>query len=244
MPDPTLVLGSQSSQRHALLASMMGAGRIRICPPRDKEEAGFDGLTAFTEIQQRLFEIAWAKNLDVQQQCRGQSGVTILTADTIVVVRHADAALVLGKPDGDHWEERVEAWFRDYYSERSHQVITQVCLRFPDGTCDHFAETTEVRFRSVRDDLLKWYIQTGEPLGKAGGYGVQSAGSLFISAINGSLSNVIGLPLEGLWECLQARQFLPSGRDHLTDDRFFSSRPLDCSPGSLNDLTDFEKQGS
>jgi septum formation protein len=128
-----------------------------------------------------------------------------LTADTTIIAGDdAGRPIVLGKPDptGD-WQETVQDWFQRYYLGRTHLVATAVCLTSAAGERFEFCVTTAVRFRNVEPELLDWYLATGEPLGKAGGYGLQGAGGMFVEHVNGSLSNVIGLPLEATWEALR-----------------------------------------
>ena len=59
---------------------------------------------------------------------------------------------------------------------------------------------SEVTFRADSERWIDWYLATGEPKGKAGGYAIQGAGSIFVARVEGSLSNVVGLPLRELWE--------------------------------------------
>ena len=84
----------------------------------------------------------------------------------------------------------------NYYSDTIHEVVSGVCIRLPDGNIQMAECSTTVKFKVISHKLLDWYLSTEEPLGKAGGYGIQSAGSIFVESIHGSLSNVIGLPLE------------------------------------------------
>ncbi|QDT34436.1 Maf family protein [Thalassoglobus polymorphus] len=209
----TIILGSQSPQRRSLLQTLLSEDRIEVVPPLQSQEAGFDGLTHIDAIRERLQQIVATKNADVLQQCEFQQcnlqewGV-VLTADTVVVANDADSSFVLGKPDGPDWQATVQNWFTNFYSSKSHQVLTAVSFRFQDGTSETLLASTTVHFREVCPKLLDWYIRTEEPLGKAGGYGIQSGGSLFVESIEGSLSNVIGLPLEEVWSVLDAHQFM------------------------------------
>jgi len=81
-----------------------------------------------------------------------------------------------------------------------------LCVRGPDGPTAERIVATEVTFIADVDKHLDWYIGTGEPRGKAGGYAIQGAGSIFITRVVGSLSNVIGLPLEALLEIFEEFQ--------------------------------------
>ena len=104
--------------------------------------------------------------------------------------------VVLGQPPkSDDWRQTVDRWFDEFYLGRTHQAMTAVCLTLPDETRLEQIVTTTVRFREDARQWLLWYLATDEPIGKAGGYGLQGAGSLFVDRIDGSPSNVIGLPL-------------------------------------------------
>ncbi|MBT5020847.1 MAG: Maf family protein [Planctomicrobium sp.] len=192
----TIVLGSQSPQRLQLLKQLVSADRILVRPPLQAEEVGFSGLTDRLEISERLAQIARTKNDDVAKQGPDLENSCILTADTIIIVKDADNCLVLGKPDGKNWQKTVHDWFMNYYSDTIHEVVSGVCIRLPDGNIQMAECSTTVKFKVISHKLLDWYLSTEEPLGKAGGYGIQSAGSIFVESIHGSLSNVIGLPLE------------------------------------------------
>jgi septum formation protein len=78
--------------------------------------------------------------------------------------------------------------------------LTAVYVTTPDGRFAERLVETRVTFHSDIDRWLNWYLLTGEPRGKAGGYALQGAGSVFIERVEGSLSNVVGLPLEALLE--------------------------------------------
>ena len=110
----------------------------------------------------------------------------VLGADTIVVCGEA----ILGKPASD---ADAAAMLRTL-SGRTHQVITGVCLI--NGRHVHSGiERTTVTFAALSDADIAWYVATGEPRDKAGAYHVDGRGSLFITRIDGSPSNVAGLPV-------------------------------------------------
>ncbi len=203
-----IILGSQSPQRKALLQTLFAPERITICPPLHSGEAGFEGITDRTAIEKQLVEIAATKCQDVFNQQVENDWAAIVTADTVVIIDDSGMSRVLGKPDGVGWQATVREWFLNFYSAAKHDVVTAVQFQFPDGTQQSILVSTQVRFHKVNLELLEWYIQTEEPLGKAGGYGIQSAGSLFVESFSGSLSNVIGFPLERVWEILKERELL------------------------------------
>lgn len=185
--------------------------RIVVRPPPSAEEAGFDGLISLAQISQRLLEIAQHKHdqtLRLLQQ-EQQSCAALIAADTTVVASDSnDQPVVLGQPpEGPEQNALVRRWFREYYAGREHQVLTGVCLSVSNATglaTKSFVVTSSVRFYADVDRWLDWYLQTGESSGKAGGYAIQGAGSLFVEHVSGSLSNVVGLPIRevraALWE--------------------------------------------
>lgn len=115
-------------------------------------------------------------------------GLWVLTADTVVVVDGE----ILGKPADA--EEAVRMLTR--LAGRGHEVWTGFCLGQAgrEGqVCQ--AVRTEVRFAELPAAVIRAYVATGDPLDKAGGYGIQSLGGFMVAAISGSYSNVVGLPL-------------------------------------------------
>jgi septum formation protein len=201
------VLGSRSPRRLELLQQIVPAESIEVLPPRSSEEANFNGLTDWAQIESRLLEIARAKFADVVDQLRTRPKGTqpvVIAADTIVVVNGADGQLfVLGQPPDDPtWPEIVRRWFLDFYAGRTHVVATAFCVAKPGRPRVDRVVRSSVTFHDDVGRWLDWYLATGEPRGKAGGYAVQGAGGIFVSRIDGSLSNVIGLPLRELLEVL------------------------------------------
>jgi septum formation protein len=126
----------------------------------------------------------------------------ILGADTAVVVDGE----ILGKPRDD--AEAREMLRR--LSDRTHQVMTGISLR--QGAYEvGRVESTAVTFRSLTDEDISWYVESGEGRDKAGGYAIQGLASRFIPSIAGSYSNVVGLPVECVDQLL--RSLLASGRE-------------------------------
>ncbi|MEW4530864.1 Maf family protein [Maioricimonas sp. JC845] len=210
----TIVLGSRSPRRRELLEYLVSPERVAVRPPLDQDEPGFDELTTLDQIESRLLEIARLKMDDVARQL--QKGVdatcgmvsewgAILTADTVIVGADAEGQLaVLGQPPEDDasWQEVVRDWFERYLLGRPHQAMTALVLRHSDGRTLQRTVRTEVTFSADAGRYLDWYLSTGEPRGKAGGYGLQGGGALFVEQITGSPSNVIGLPLRETWDML------------------------------------------
>lgn len=207
MMDPAqqFVLGSRSPRRRELLEWIVPADRIAAIPPADAAEPGFDQLHEWNAIDRQLSEIAAAKCRDVLKQIIPQETAAVITADTIIVAESLNGELiVLGQPpETDDWQTTVRHWFRDYLLGRWHTAATAVCVTVPNGTTIEQIVKTRVRFDAASEALIEWYLATGEPRGKAGGYAIQGAGSLFVSQVEGSLSNVVGLPIRELRDMLE-----------------------------------------
>jgi septum formation protein len=117
----------------------------------------------------------------------------VVGADTTVVVD----GLILGKPA----DERDARRMLKLLSGRSHQVVSAVVLaRFQDRVLRSRIATTRVFVRKLAPEEIRGYVETGEPMDKAGAYGIQGVGSFLISRIEGSFSNVAGFPLEKFFE--------------------------------------------
>jgi septum formation protein len=201
------VLGSRSPRRLELLQQIVPPELIEVRPPRSPSEDDFVGLTEWAAIETRLLEIARAKCADVSDQIRATKSDrprVVITADTVVVVGPSDGRLqVLGQPpEDDTWREVVRRWFEHEYAGRTHLVATAICMAWPNARRFERIVRSTVTFHDDVTRWLDWYLATGEPRGKAGGYAVQGAGSIFVSRLEGSLSNVIGLPLRELLDAL------------------------------------------
>jgi septum formation protein len=205
--DRRYVLGSRSPRRLELLQQIVPPELIEVRPPRSSVEEDFVELTHWAAIETRLLQIARTKLADVRDQLRERDAdrpQVVISADTVVIVGPADGQLrVLGQPpEDDKWREVVRHWFKDEYAGRTHVVATAFCVAWPDGRVVERIVRSAVTFHDDIERRLDWYLATGEPRGKAGGYAVQGAASIFISHIEGSLSNVIGLPLRELLDVL------------------------------------------
>jgi septum formation protein len=127
----------------------------------------------------------------------------VLGADTIVVCDDR----ILGKPrDAEHALAMLQA-----LSGRAHLVHTGFCLQHEkERICASGVVTTEVVFSSFSEEIAAAYVATGEPLDKAGAYGIQGCGGFLVERINGSYSNVVGLPLvEVIGELLRYKIVTP-----------------------------------
>lgn len=185
-----LVLASTSPRRSELLAGL--GCRFRVMPPRFGEMILEKKQTAI-QLSRSLPIIALAKALDVARRCG--PGDLIIGADTVIHFR----GTVLGKPrDVDDARAILSR-----LSGKMHRVFTSVAVASHEGKFLLTSEQTEVRFRKLSLDEIDAYIATGEPMDKAGAYGIQSLGGLFVSSIKGRYDNVVGLPLNRVDELLR-----------------------------------------
>lgn len=181
-----IVLASKSPRRRELLA-MLGIEDFKVIPAVG-EEASTSGMTAYEGV----CALSRAKADEVSKLCPRDS--LIIAADTIVAL------------DGDHLGKPADEddAFRmlSRLSGRSHRVYTGVTVMRGDVVITDY-ERTCVRFRPMTGREIKAYIATGEPMDKAGAYGAQGIGALFVEGIEGDFFNVMGLPLCRLSEMLK-----------------------------------------
>jgi septum formation protein len=139
---------------------------------------------------------------------KNRPGDFVLGADTIVVVDEQ----VLEKPRNTEDAARMLRLL----SARRHLVTTGVCLIGPAQVEDVRQETTEVFFGTLSGADIRWYVETGEPMDKAGAYGIQGLASRWVEKIVGCYFNVVGLPVPLVWKMLKEGPFrVPvSGLEH------------------------------
>jgi len=185
---------ASASPRRGELLGQIGVD-FEVWPARidEAQGAGEPPADYVARIARAKAEAVWAV-LPVGRQA------PVLAADTIVV---ADER-VFGKPA----DTAAAAEMLAALSARSHLVLTAVALRH-DAGCDDRLVTSEVRFRATTAAERRAYCLTGEPLDKAGGYGIQGYGAVFIDHLVGSYSAVMGLPLNET-AALLARFDLPA----------------------------------
>jgi septum formation protein len=122
-------------------------------------------------------------------------GRWVLAADTLVLLQDT----VLGKPrDEAHAREMLRQ-----LSGREHRVVTAVHLRKAPGPDLETVEESRVRIAPLEEEEIRWYVATGEPLDKAGSYAVQGLGARFVESVNGSFTNVMGLPARSVYRLLR-----------------------------------------
>ncbi len=173
--EPRLVLASASPRRARILRGL--GVSFRVLPSHEDESLrpGEDGSAAVERL-------ARAKALAVARD----EALPVLAADTEVLCD----GHVLGKPVDE--QDAVAMLHR--LQGRAHDVVTGVCV-VAGGVARSGVERTVVRFAPMSEREIAWYAATGEPLDKAGGYHVDGKGALFVETVEGSPSNVAGLPV-------------------------------------------------
>jgi septum formation protein len=170
-----LLLASGSPRRAEILRSLGLEFTVR---PVDVDERKHDDETP----EQMVLRLARAKAAAAE----ASSGQLVLGADTAVVLRDA----VLGKPR----DEADAVAMLLQLSACTHRVLTGVALRGPEGIQDVLS-CSNVQFRAISRDEARAYWHSGEPCDKAGAYGIQGMGGVFVERLDGSYSGVVGLPV-------------------------------------------------
>lgn len=176
---PDIYLASQSQRRRALLEQI----GVRFTVLRvDVDESQHDGLPP----SQRVLQLARDKAQAGWQAPERTQGLPVLGADTLIEL----GGKVYGKPrDREHALEMLER-----LSGQTHWVHTGVALRM-QRRCEALLSSTRVTLRVITETERLAYWYSGEPVDKAGGYAIQGRGAVFVQAIQGSYSGVVGLPL-------------------------------------------------
>lgn len=180
-----IVLASQSPRRKELLGRM---GLEFVTQASKIDESAFDGL----EARELVATLSREKAQWIAKQLDGET--LVIGADTVVV---RDGA-ALGKPKDA--EDAVAMLLS--LSGRDHQVCTGVTVCRGDRVLTQ-VEETQVTFRELTEAEVRQYVSTGEPMDKAGAYGIQGLGGLLVEGIRGDYSNVVGLPVCRLGQMLK-----------------------------------------
>lgn len=178
-----LVLASRSPRRAELLQAAGIGFTVRAA---DIDETPLVGEVPRAYVMRLAEEKARAVDSSADE--------VVLAADTTVVLGEE----IMGKPlDGPDAARMLRA-----LSGQRHEVITAICLRCGRRTLRDLASTA-VWFSPLSDSEIADYVASGEPMDKAGAYGIQGLASRFIDRIDGSYSNVVGLPVALTWRCLR-----------------------------------------
>lgn len=184
------ILASGSPRRKELLTAV-GLQYMVLVPIADESSVPKD-----MSVDLYVQELALLKAAAVAKVAVTRQDAVIIAADTIVALD----GKILGKPKD---EEDAFKMLKSL-SGRKHDVYTGYCLlRERDAFTVSKSVRTEVYFKELDDDLIKRYIATGEPMDKAGAYGIQGKGSLLVEKIDGDYFNVVGLPISSLCDTLK-----------------------------------------
>lgn len=185
-----IILASQSPRRKELLEQL---GLEFIVCPSDVEE-----IVSSADPVEVVRELSRQKAQDIAARMEEKNpghDMVILGADTIVVYE----GKILGKPVDRVDAERILQMLQG----NTHSVYTGVTL-IGKGKSVTFAEETEVTMYPASREEITWYIDTGEPMDKAGAYGIQGLGARFIRMIHGDYNNVVGLPAGKIYQILRS----------------------------------------
>lgn len=193
-----IVLASNSPRRRELLAGLGIEFEVRVLP--DIDESYPADLPVMQIAEYIAHEKASAYLLTMKDND------LVITADTVVIIGNE----VLGKPKD---EEDAKRMLR-LISGKTHQVVTGVCLT-TTKLQRHFSVSTDVTFKNLPENEINYYITKYKPFDKAGAYGIQEwIGYVGVTSLNGSYFNVMGLPVQKLWEELK-KYFIHDDMVHL-----------------------------
>lgn len=182
-----IILASNSPRRRELLAGLNLPFEVRVLPDVAEDYPDTMPVKDVAGYISREKAAAYKPLL--------KPGELVLTADTVVLVDDE----VLGKPH-DEAEARV---MLHKLSGRTHQVVTGVTL-LAEGIERSFSVCTDVTFKMLAEEEIDYYVREFRPLDKAGAYGIQEwIGYVGVTALNGSYFNVMGFPVQRVWEALQ-----------------------------------------
>lgn len=171
-----IILASASPRRKEILE--LADLKFDIMPSNAQE------ITTKTAPNEVVMELASIKAKDIYEKSEKQS--MIVGADTVVAYQ----GQILGKPTDEADAKRMLTML----SGQTHEVYTGVCV-IEDEQIKTFYEETKVTFYEISDEQIDRYIKTGEPMDKAGSYGIQGKAAVFIKGIEGDYYNVVGFPI-------------------------------------------------
>jgi septum formation protein len=194
-----LILASASPRRCELLTQVGYRFQVRPAHIPEDPRDGEDPIAYVTRLAREKAEAVFrelsSSDARPQETLDGQPSIAVLGADTTVTLDNA----ILGKPEDAADAARILRLL----SGRTHRVITGVALVTADRT-EVAAEATAVRFLTLSEQEIAGYIATGEPMDKAGAYGIQGHAARWIPRIEGCYFNVMGLPLSLVCSLLEA----------------------------------------
>lgn len=183
-----LILASQSPRRKEILESAGIPFQVRV---GNVDESVRSGEAPMSYVRR----LAASKAMAVQRE----PGDMILAADTTVVAEGE----ILGKPEDNDDARRMLRKL----SGKAHEVLTGICL-FSGSKMQIDGESTLVHFASLSEDEIEQYVASGEPMDKAGAYGIQGQASKFVERVEGCYFNIVGLPISLVYRHLKAAGYL------------------------------------
>ena len=180
-----MILASKSPRRKEILE---GFGlEPEILTSSIEEISGKEGLL------EQIMDISRKKSMEISEK-RKKSYV--VSADTVVVLD----GHILGKP-----KDEDEAFYMlNSLSGKQHKVLTAYTLMNSEKKIDFTSyDSTEVYFKELSEEEIRWYISTGEPMDKAGAYGIQGKGAVLVKKIDGDFFNVMGFPISKFYDDLK-----------------------------------------
>lgn len=183
-----IILASASPRRRELLEQ--GGIPFTVIPSQAEEKITTE------QPGQVVEELSYLKCSDIYEKSLGD--VLVIGADTVV----ASEGKILGKPSS----QKDAVKMLQSLQGREHEVYTGVTIMAREGSENRkktFHEKTKVVFYPMSDEEIRSYVNTGEPMDKAGAYGIQGKSAVFIKEISGDYNNVVGLPLARLYQELK-----------------------------------------
>lgn len=185
------ILASQSPRRKELL-SAIGLEFDVVVSDADESTVSKENISTGLYVQ----ELALIKAAAAAKKALSRKSAIIIAADTVVTLDGE----ILGKPS----DEECAFKMLSRLSGCAHEVYTGYCImRIKDGYTVCGDVKTEVFFKNLSDEKIRAYIATGEPMDKAGAYGIQGIGGILIEKINGDYANVVGLPVSAVADVLE-----------------------------------------
>lgn len=182
-----VVLASKSPRRKEILEKL--GIRFKVVPSGIAEELDESG-----DPRGEAVRLAREKAMDVSKKA-GPDGALFIGVDTVV---YLDGKIICQPDDHSHAAEMLRR-----LQGRTHEVHSGLCLLLKNGSETAGCSMSRVTFHPMTEAEIGWYVRDGEPLDKAGAYGVQGKGALFVKSIEGSYHNVMGFPVDLFYRLLK-----------------------------------------
>jgi septum formation protein len=180
------ILASKSPRRKEILSTL---GVKYECEPTDIDESVPEGATPIEAVE----SICYRKAFHIAQKYKDKD-VLVISADTVVCLD----GKIYGKPQSkEHAIKMLEA-----FSGTTHEILSGFTLIYA-GKSVTKSVSTKVKFKPLDKEEILYYVENGSPMDKAGAYGIQEKGSLFVEKIDGDYFNVVGLPVFEIFKTLK-----------------------------------------